>query len=294
MVPARVQADGDGGWHKGSVKGWPARASSNPGQWPEGWFTWGGTWWVALCPRAGGLVAVDLDGEEAVATMREAVALMQLPWDDADPPLSYRTPGHGGGMHFVWCWPPSLPPFSRQVVTLASGAQIDLRGEGTFLLLCGAPRPDIGDAAKYELITRPGEQGPPPLPDAFPKWMESLGDVNVERAPSLGAKQLSPAGLVELAAAQGGKLRSDRHVALFRAASWLRVRQGTRTFETLATALWDLVQAHFDIDGEQDHWEQETLRIARNASRYTEERDRAQAEAAAQLAESWGVGRRSG
>jgi hypothetical protein len=82
-------------------------------------------------------------------------------------------------------------------------------------------------------------------------------------------------------------------VALFRAASYLRVRAGTRTFETLAAALWELVQAHFDTEGEEEHWEQETLRIARNASRYTEARDRAQTEAAAQLAESWGVGRRS-
>jgi hypothetical protein len=287
VVPARVNW-ADGGWHKGSVRGWPAKASSDPRSWPDtSWFTWGSNWWVALCPRQGGLVAVDCDGQAAVDLLREAVAIGQVPWDDGDTPLTYRTPGHGGGLHLVYRWPPGLPAFSRRVVTTAEGAQIDLRGEGTFLLLCGAPRPDVGPDARYEMVSRPGEHGPPPLPDGFPEWMDSLGDVNVEAAPSLGAKQLSPEGLARMAAAQGGRLRADRHVALFRVASHLRVQRGTRTFEALATELWRLVEANMDIDGEEEHWQEECIRVARNAAEYTRKRDEMQVQAAAEMAERW-------
>lgn len=287
VVPARVNRDDDG-WHKGSIKGWPAKASADPSQWRNDWFTWGGNWHVALCPRVGGLVALDLDGEPAVNLLREAVALMQVPWDDANPPLVYRTPGHGGGMHIVWRWPRGLPAFSRRVVTTAEGAQVDLRGEGTFLLLFGAPRPDVGEDARYELVARPGPGGPPPMPERIVPWMESLGDINVEDAPSLGAKQLSPEGLARLAAAQGGKVHADRHVALFRVASYLRVRTGTRTFEALAAELWRLVETHFHIDDEEEHWQSEVIRVSRNASRYTAERDAEQAKAAQAWARAFG------
>jgi hypothetical protein len=282
VVPARVNY-GDDGWHKGSIKGWPAKASADPANWRHDWFSWGGTWHVALCPRVGGLIALDLDGEEAIGLLREAVALTQVPWDDSSPPLIYRTPGHGGGMHIVWRWPRDLPAFSRRVVTTASGAQVDLRGEGTFLLLFGAPRPDVADDATYELVSRPGEGGPPPMPMQVIPWMESLGDINIEAAPSLGAKQLSPEGLAKLAAAQGGLVKADRHVTLFRVASYLRVRRGTRTFEALAAELWRLVEEHFYTEGEEEHWQSEVIRVSKNASRYTTERDAEQAKAA----EAW-------
>jgi hypothetical protein len=275
VVPARVNSDGDGGWHKGSVKGWPAKASSDPSKWADGWFTWGGSWWAALCPRQGGLVTLDLDGPHAVDLFRGVR-------DDFWTPdtLTYKTPGHGGGMHVVWRWPQWLGAFSRQVCTTALGAQLDLRGEGTFLLLCGAPRPDLPAGAAYELVSRPGEHGPPPMPPLFMDWFSRLGDVSLEAAPSLGAKQLDPDDLVALALRQGGKVKADRHSCLFRTASWLRVRHGTRTFEALANELWRLVETYFDIADEEEHWKQEVIRVAKNASKYTEERDRAQAEAA--------------
>jgi hypothetical protein len=285
VVPARVNMGPDG-WHKGSIKGWPQRASADPSAWPDGWFTWGGDWWVALVPKVGRLLAVDLDGEEAVDLYRQAAKGDRSLWEPGS--LSYTTPGHGGGMHFVWRWPAHLPTFSRRVVTTASGAQIDLRGEATFTLLCGAPRPDLPPGAGYGVVSRPGVGGPPPLPAGFVPWTESLGDLNVEASPSLGARQLSPEGLAELAARQGGRVHADRHVTLFRLASWLRVRRGTRTFETLAAELWRLCETYVDFGDEgEEAWQQEILRVAHNASRYTEERDRMQTEAAAALAESW-------
>jgi hypothetical protein len=280
VVPARVNSDGGGGFYKGSIKGWPARASSDPAKWPDGWFTWGGDWWAALCPRAGGLVALDLDGPEAVNTFRRGVKQGEFDWP-AEPPLAYRTPGHGGGMHFVWRWPPGLPPFSRKVLTIEKGGQIDLRGEGTFLLLCGAPRPDLPAGARYEVVMRPLNSGPPQIPVNVVAWMEELpGVVTTEEAPSLDVRQASPAQIEKMAAAQGGRIRVDRHTALFALASYLRVRQGTRTFEQLATALWQALELHFEIEDEVEHWQSEAIRVARNASKYTEERDRLQREAA--------------
>lgn len=276
VVPARVNY-ADGGWHKGSIRGWPAKASRNPTRWPADWFSWQGNWHVALCPRTGGLVALDCDGPEAVDALRAGAR--GRPWWDP-PPLAYTTPGHGGGLHAIWRWPADLPTFSRMVVTLPGGGQVDLRGEGTFLLLLGAPRPDLFEGAAYELVSRPGEGGPPPLPPDFVPWMESLGGMNRGDAPSLQVKQAPPERVAAIAAEQGGRISVDRHTTLFALASYLRVRAGTRTFETLATALWAEVEAHFQIEGEEDHWQQEVLRVARNASRYTRERDLLQLEAA--------------
>jgi hypothetical protein len=122
--------------------------------------------------------------------------------------------------------------------------------------------------------------------------MESLGAVEASERPSLQVRQISPESLALRAAAQGGRLRTDRHTALFAVASYLRVRRGTRTFEQLAAALWDLVERHFEIEGEQDHWQQEVLRVARNASRYTAQRDAAQAEAAEAALGALGLARR--
>jgi hypothetical protein len=175
-----------------------------------------------------------------------------------------------------------MNPFARKVLTLENGGQVDLRGEGTFLLLCGAPRPDLPAGAKYEVVSLPGGDALPLLPGGFEEWMASLpGIATAEDAPTLDVRQSSPEQIEKMAIAQGGKIKTDRHTALFALASYLRVRQGTRTFEQLATALWAALEQHFDIEDEVEHWQSEAIRVARNASKYTEERDRLQREAAA-------------
>jgi hypothetical protein len=275
VVPARVMLDGAGEWCKASIRGWPAKASPDPRQWRPDWFDWGGSWWVAACPRYGGLVCMDLDGPEAVEAFKGGPDLL------AGGELAYTTPGHGGGMHVWWRWPPDLKPFSRLVATLPGGGEVDLRGEAGFVLRTGAPRPDLPPGARYEIVQRPGPGGPPPAPPGLRGWVESLGPSVAEDAPVHQGQQLSPAGLAKLAAQQGGKVRHDRHSTLFRTSSWLRVRQDFNTFETLATELWRLVTTHFDVGEEgEDHWQQECLRVARNARDYTEKRDAERAEAA--------------
>lgn len=271
VVPARVNKSAEGEYHKGSVKGWPARASALQSKWAEGWFTWGGDWHVAICPRQGGAVALDCDGTDSVDLLREAINSKVLPWTGQE--LCYSTPGHGGGLHVVWRWPKGLPTFSRKVVTLESGAQLDLRGEGTFLLTYGAPRPDLPEGSSYKIHSRPGEDGPPEMPLEVVSWMESLGQIESVEAPSIDVKQKSPEQLVKLASSQGGKIRVDRHSHLFALASYLRVRKDTKTFEALAHKLWELVQAHFEIVGEEEHWKKEVIRVSKNAIQYTQERD---------------------
>lgn len=288
VVPARVMQD-QGSWSKASIRGWPRLASSDPSMWRPDWFTWGGSWWVACCPRVGGLVCMDLDGPEAIEVARSAIKSGDLPWTGEE--LVYTTPGHGGGMHIWWRWPTSLAPFSRLVATLPGGAEVDLRGEAGFVLLYGAPRPDLPEGAKYELRSRPGEGGPPPAPDGLRAWVESLGPSRAEDAPVHQGRQLSPEGLARLAAKQGGRITRDRHSTLFRVCSWLRVRREFNTFEALATELWRLVETYFDCGNEgAEHWQREAIRVARNARRYMEERDRAQAEAAAATLAALGLG----
>lgn len=287
VVPARVLYQ-DGGFTKSSIKAWPAKASPDVSQWPSEWGHWGGAWWAALCPRVGGLVALDLDGEEAIDAFRTAVQVDPTLWPND--PLAYKTPGHGGGMHVVWRWPPDLPAFSRMVVTLECGGQVDLRGESTFLLLAGAPRPDISEGDDlYHMISRPGEEGPPYAPAHLVPWMEVLsGSFFRQAGPSLEYKQMSPTDFTKMAKNQGGKIVVDRHSALFSLASYLRVRTGTRTFETLATELWRLAETYIDYGTEgEESWQTETLRVARNASKYLEERDRQQMEAAKAFTSLW-------
>jgi hypothetical protein len=278
VVPARVNMHGTE-WTKSSIKGWPARASSDPSQWREDWFTWGGTWWVACCPRFGGLVALDLDGPEAIdAYLHSDPELVPHNGDE----LIYKTPGHGGGMHVWWRWPPTLAPFSRLVATLPAGGEVDLRGEAGFVLMAGAPRPDLPPGAAYEIVQRPDPGPPPPAPPGLRDWVMSLGPSVAEDAPVHQGKQLSPEGLVRLAESQGGRVQHDRHSTLFRVCSWLRVRKDFNTFELLATELWRLVETHFNMGEEgEDHWQQECVRVAKNARAYTEERDQMQMEAAA-------------
>ena len=216
VVPARVVFDG-GSWTKSSIRGWPQKASRVPGRWPENWFHWGGAWHVALCPRHGGLVAMDLDGEHAIDIARQAVRDGVIPWDP--PPLAYRTPGHGGGMHVIWRWPASLPAFSRLTAALPGGGEVDMRGESGFLLLVGAPRPDV-PGGRYEMVSRPGDEGPPPAPDGIMDWVRSLGPSTAVDAPIHQGRQLDPDELPALAASQGGRLTHDRHTTLFRLASY--------------------------------------------------------------------------
>lgn len=287
VVPARV-AMHDGEWSKSSVKGWPTKASSNPSAWRADWFTWGGTWWVAVCPRVGGLVAMDLDGPEAVAVFEEDRANMVFPWTDEE--LVYTTPGHGGGMHIWWRWPHNLPAFSRLVATLPAGGEVDLRGEAGFVLIAGAPRPDLPEGARYELKQRPSREGPPLAPPWLQRWVKSLGPSVAEDAPVHQGKQLSPQGLVSLAASQGGRVKADRHSTLFRVCSWLRVRREFNTFEALAAELWRLVETYFDTGEEgAEHWENEAIRVSKNARAYTETRDKEQVEAAARAMEALGL-----
>jgi hypothetical protein len=288
VVPARVHTDGSE-WFKASIKGWPARASSDPSQWREDWFTWGGNWWVAVCPRVGGLVALDLDGPEAIAVFKDAWASGDLPWHGEE--LVYTTPGHGGGMHVWWRWPTTLAPFSRLVATLPAGGEVDLRGEAGFVLMCGAPRPDLLDGARYAMVQKPDPGGPPPAPPELRDWVMSLGPHVAEDAPVHQGKQLSPEGLARVAEQQGGRVTHDRHSTLFRVCSWLRVRRDFNTFETLATELWRLTETHFDTGAEgADHWQNECVRVARNARAYTEARDAAQAEAAQVSIAALGLG----
>lgn len=275
VVPARVVYVDDG-WAKASIKGWPARASSDPSDWRPDWFTWGGAWWVACCPRVGGLVAMDLDGPEAIKAFKSSEAQLLSGGE-----LAYTTPGHGGGMHVWWRWPSTLPAFSRLVAQLPGGGEVDMRGEAGFVLMCGAPRPDLPPGASYEVVLRPGDEGPPPAPSGLLDWVRSLGPSTLSEAPVHSGKQMSPDELVKLAASQGGRIKHDRHSTLFRACSWLRVRKDYNTFEKLATELWRLAEAHFEIEGEEDHWQNECVRVARNARAYTEERDKAQLEASA-------------
>lgn len=287
VVPARVLFQ-DGGFTKSSIKSWPARATPDKSMWPPEWGHWGGTWWAALCPRTGGLVALDLDGEEAIEAYRTAIRVDPSLWPEGA--LAYRTPGHGGGMHVVWRWPRDLPAFSRMVVTLECGGQVDLRGESTFLLLYGAPRPDLPSGENlYQLISRPGEDGPPPAPEGLVPWMEVLsGSFYHQAGPTLEYKQMSPTEFKKMAKTQGGKITVDRHSALFSLASYLRVRSGTRTFETLAAELWKLAEIYIDYGQEgEESWQTETLRVARNASKYLEERDRQQMEAAKTFTTLW-------
>lgn len=275
VVPARVIMH-ENEWSKASIRGWPSKASSDPAQWRADWFTWEGTWWVAVCPRVGGLVCLDLDGPEAI----DAAGKGGLFGGSGDE-LIYRTPGHGGGMHIWWRWPHDLPAFSRLVATLPAGGEVDMRGEAGFVLMYGAPRPDVGEDAAYELLRRPGPGGPPPPPPGLREWVMSLGPHVAEDAPVHQGKQLSPEALAKLAASQGGKVKHDRHSTLFRVCSWLRVRKDFNTFETLGAELWRLVNVHFDIAEEgEDHWMTECVRVARNARAYTEARDLQQAEAA--------------
>lgn len=288
VVPARVVFQ-DGGFTKSSIRGWPAKATPDISAWPVEWGHWGGSWWAAVCPRVGGLVALDLDGAEAIEAYRSAVRVDPELWPEGA--LAYQTPGHGGGMHVVWRWPRELPSFSRMVVTLEGGGQVDLRGESTFLLLFGAPRPDVSEGvSQYELISRPGDDDCPPFaPHNLVSWMEALaGTITHQASPSLEYKQMSPAAFAKMAKAQGGKITVDRHSALFSLASYLRVRSGTRTFETLAAELWKNAETFIDYGQEgEEAWQTETLRVARNASRYLEERDRQQMEAAKAFTSLW-------
>lgn len=277
VVPARVNF-ADGEWSKSSIKGWPSKASSNRTEWRSDWFTWGANWWVAVCPRVGGLIALDLDGPEAVEVFLEA-KMSDLAWTGEE--LVYETPGHGGGMHIWWRWPPEMKAFSRLVATLPAGGEVDLRGEAGFVLMAGAPRPDLPDGARYTIIQRPGDSGPPPAPPMLHEWVQSLGPSTLENAPVHSGKQLEPGTLAKLAEVQGGKIKQDRHSTLFRVCAWLRVRKDFNTFETLASELWRLTETHFEIEGEEEHWMNECVRVARNARAYTEERDRQQLEAAA-------------
>jgi hypothetical protein len=118
----------------------------------------------------------------------------------------------------------------------------------------------------------------------------SLGPSVQEDAPVHAGKQLSPDGLLKQATAQGGKIRQDRHSTLFRTCSWLRVRKDFSTFETLAAELWRLTEAHFEIEGEETHWMNECVRVAKNARAYTEARDKAQTEAAEATMRALGLG----
>lgn len=271
VVPARVMFTEDS-WSKTSIKGWPSKASSNPADWRADWFSWGGNWWVACCPRIGGLVALDLDGPEAIEVFKDFLT--------TGDELMYTTPGHGGGMHVWWRWPSTLPVFSRLVAQLPAGGEVDLRGEAGFVLMCGAPRPDLPDGARYEMIQRPPPGGPPPAPPGLQEWVRSLGPSVMEDAPVHQGKQLSPEAVAKLAFGQGGKITLDRHSTLFRACSWLRVRKDFNTFETLATELWRIVSVYFDMGEEgEDHWMTECVRVAKNARAYTEERDQLQMEA---------------
>jgi hypothetical protein len=285
VVPARVMMS-EGSWTKASIRSWPTKASSNPADWRGDWFTWGGTWWVAVCPRVGGLVCLDLDGPEAVEVFRESRAIGQLCWTNEE--LVYTTPGHGGGMHVWWRWPTSLPAFSRLVATLPAGGEVDLRGEAGFVLMCGAPRPDLPDGARYGIEQRPPSGGVPPAPSGLREWVMSLGPHVAEDAPVHQGKQLSPESLAKLA--KGDKIQTDRHSTLFRVCSWLRVRRDFNTFEALAAELWRLAETYIDFGEEgPDHWMNECIRVARNARAYTEARDKAQAEAAARSLELLGL-----
>ena len=219
------------------------------------------------------MVALDLDGPEAIKVFNEFVVTGEE--------LIYTTPGHGGGMHVWWRWPPDLPVFSRLVAQLPAGGEVDLRGEAGFVLMCGAPRPDLPDGARYQLLQRPPPGGPPPAPLGLQDWVRSLGPSIMEEAPVHQGKQLSPEAVAKIAQAQGGRIHLDRHSTLFRACSWLRVRKDFNTFETLGTELWRIVSVYFDMGEEgEDHWMNECVRVARNARAYTEERDKVQMEAA--------------
>lgn len=284
-MPARVFYT-DGGWTKSSIKAWPRKASPNIASWPDGWFTWGGDWHVALCPRVGGLVALDCDGPEAVDALRQSIKRNELPWTGTE--WAYRTPGHGGGMHVIWRWPTTLPSFSRCAVTLPDGGQLDLRGESTFLLLFGAPRPDVSPAgATYEVVSSPDPAvGPPDAPNELPLWLRKQGEI-LSLSASVDVRQLSLADCLRMAEQQGGKIKTDRHTTLFRLASWWRVRDGGKTFEELASSLWNVVNAHFDLSEEgDDAWMKECVRVAQNAINYTKSRDEEQMAAAKRWVDS--------
>lgn len=288
VVPARVMMS-EGEWCKASIRSWPSKASSDPNLWRQDWFTWGGHWWVAVCPRVGGLVALDLDGPEAVEAARAAVKSGDLPWTGDE--LVYTTPGHGGGMHIWWRWPSTLPAFSRLVTTLPAGGEVDLRGEAGFVLMYGAPRPDLPDGASYRLVSAPSNGPAPFAPPELRSWVESLGPSVAEAAPTHQGKQISPEQLAAIAAAQGGRIQQDRHSTLFRVCSWLRVRKEFNTFESLAMELWRLVETCFDMGDEgMEHWQNEVIRVSKNARAYTETRDRDQREAAQRALAALGIG----
>ncbi len=134
------------------------------------------------------------------------------------------------------------------------------------------------------MVSRPGDEGPPPAPDGIMDWVRSLGPSTAVDAPIHQGRQLNPDELPALAASQGGRLTHDRHTTLFRLASYLRVRSGTRTFETLAAKLWELCSGVFDLGEEgEEYWMQECVRVAKNAAAYTAERDQREMESVLRL-----------
>jgi bifunctional DNA primase/polymerase-like protein len=119
----------------------------------ERWWTERPWCWVGLVTGSDSLIAFDIDGPEGVDWFRALCT--REGWPSGC--LAYKTPGRSGGMHCVLSWPDFLGRDFRQAKVYCGGGEVQLRGNGHFILLAGARRPDIPERVNnaYEIISEP-------------------------------------------------------------------------------------------------------------------------------------------
>jgi bifunctional DNA primase/polymerase-like protein len=121
--------------------------------------------WPGTVSGVGSSLVLDIDSPGALDWFRSLVGRnVAGGWGSCTGGWCYRTPGKGGGMHLLYRWPAFLGNDFRQAkVCLPEGGEVQIRGEGHWTLLCGAPRPD----GKYETIEEPPPSGPVVAPEGL-------------------------------------------------------------------------------------------------------------------------------
>lgn len=164
---------------------WVENASTDS-QVLEKWWDERNWLWPGVVSGVGSCIVLDCDKPEAVDWFRSLVA--REGWHRGG--LIYRTPGKGGGLHCVWNWPEFLGADFRQAkVTLPSGGEVQIRGNGHWTLLCGAKRPD----GVYEVLEVPDDvYGPLAAPQTLLQAILRESVVHVGKVVSGDLVELSP------------------------------------------------------------------------------------------------------
>lgn len=176
IVPWRYQTDGARRRKKPSIKGWTRGAAfTTPAQcvawWQDHALDYPG---IVTGPRSGVWV-LDLDGEAAVARMKELVAE-----HGPIPPevLRVRTPSGANRWHYYFAWEDGIRNSQSRL-----GPGIDIRGEGGYVAAPGS----ITLAGKYEQPDHPPVWQPAPawllklvreLPPMTREWDADIGELD--------------------------------------------------------------------------------------------------------------------